>query len=370
MKISTLLLGCHLTPQAYFSVPHIIRRTSTIFHKACIDFHAYSRWCLTGTPIQNRLEDIGALFIFLKADPFHTMAQFRHFIVTPYNDESEQMAVDRLILLYESFCLRRTKDILELPGMDVRLRELTFTPAEQDQYEKTMNILNRQIREQANNHTVSTKFGLFQAHLQLRIFCNHGTYQKMFSWHRRNMNLHEEQEALDLEFGFDGELKCSACYMPRPVLGTNLRSNKFNTNCAHKFCEDCYEAYTNVGGEGSSQSGCPLCAKLAKSFAKAGNTSHGQRTMQHNQSTWIDADGDVPMIGQATVALTHDESYFLETGFSTKMQALVEDVLQDLEYTKRHVFLLISPFPKCSVSFTVEPLALEEIYLSDLYPPC
>jgi len=44
---------------------HFIRSPTTYLHKRVAELDAKFRWCLTGTPIQNRLDDIGALFAFL-----------------------------------------------------------------------------------------------------------------------------------------------------------------------------------------------------------------------------------------------------------------------------------------------------------------
>lgn len=44
---------------------HIIRHKGTTFNKAVSELNAKSRWCLSGTPIQNKLDDIGALFAYI-----------------------------------------------------------------------------------------------------------------------------------------------------------------------------------------------------------------------------------------------------------------------------------------------------------------
>lgn len=83
---------------------HIIRRRVTSIYKAVSDLNANFRWCLTGSPIQNTLEDIGALFTFIKATPFDSIATFRHFIATPFSegDERRTIASEKLGLLFDS----------------------------------------------------------------------------------------------------------------------------------------------------------------------------------------------------------------------------------------------------------------------------
>ncbi|KAK2786144.1 hypothetical protein FQN53_006906 [Emmonsiellopsis sp. PD_33] len=146
---------------------HIIRRPSTTFHRAVCALEGNSRWCLTGTPIQNRLEDIGALFTFIRVPPFNDMNTFRKFIVLPFDESADRrvIASKRLGMLIDSLCLRRTKEILHLPEPKRRIRWITFSDEERQQYEQTKKIMTRAIRQQAGDEK-NNVFGVFQAQLQ------------------------------------------------------------------------------------------------------------------------------------------------------------------------------------------------------------
>jgi len=306
---------------------HIIRRPATTFYRTCADLEARSRWCLTGTPIQNRLEDIGALFAFLRADPFHSLAQFRRFICIPF-EQGESVARDRLILLYDSLCLRRTLNIISLPGQQERIRKLTLNPEEKRQYERTKNILNRYMRTQVGQYPgsgthggfyrgpqfdswKSTKFGLFQAHLQLRILCNHGTFQKPFSWKKRDAreDINAEREAFITEMGLKSELMCDGCKQPRPILGSNRAQNRFVENCSHSLCHECLDDCKDLRH-------CPLCQRFGTMDVD----------MQDGENTGVPEDEE---------RNPHYKDYFNPTGFSTKMNQLMLDVKEGLEGSKR-----------------------------------
>ncbi|KAK3315982.1 SNF2 family N-terminal domain-containing protein [Apodospora peruviana] len=328
---------------------HIIRRPATSFYRTCADLEARSRWCLTGTPIQNRLEDIGALFAFLRAEPFHSLAQFRRFICIPF-EQGESAAKDRLILLYDSLCLRRTKDILTLPGHSERTRELVLTDNEKRQYAKTMNILNRYMRQQVGQHSgsgsighgnyhnfqswMTTKFGLFQAHLQLRILCNHGTLQKPFSWKKRNLKDEKaaEREAFVGELGLGSEVMCDGCRQPRPILGsTSGAGNGFVENCAHSFCLECLEDCSELPGMGNVRH-CPLCQRWGMALADANSTSNdgsGGDVAMGDGECHDDVGGEVNV---------HHKDYFNHSGYSTKMNKLIEDVKEDMGDSKSIIF--------------------------------
>ncbi|KAK0616473.1 SNF2 family N-terminal domain-containing protein [Immersiella caudata] len=308
---------------------HIIRRPQTTFYRTCADLEARSRWCLTGTPIQNRLEDIGALFAFLRADPFHSLAQFRRFICIPF-EQGETVARDRLILLYDSLVLRRTLNIISLPGQDERVRELHLTEEERRQYNRTFNILNRYMRTQvgqypsAGSHGFyrgpqfdswkSTKFGLFQAHLQLRILCNHGTFQKPFSWKKRDTKeeLNAEREAFITEMGLRSELMCDGCKQPRPILGSTKAQNSFVEDCKHSLCHECLEDCQDLRH-------CPLCQRFG--------------TMDVDVQ-----DGQNAVVAEDPEGNPHHKDYFNAIGFSTKMNALMLDVKDGLAGSKSIIF--------------------------------
>lgn len=308
--------GAPLTQTAHF-----IRRIATSFYRTCAALEANSRWCLTGTPIQNRLEDIGALFAFLKADPFHSLKVFRKHISTPFENH-DTVVIERLVLLYDSLVLRRTKDIIKLPGQENHTRELDLSPDEMEQYNRTTNILNRRIRQFPGTDEPEDKFGLFQVQLQLRILCNHGTWQKLFSWKKRD--LLEEVEAVVGEAGLNAEATCTGCKQPRPILGSNKIYNRFVEGCSHMLCAECLE---DCGGEDITH--CPLCKRFEKtSRGNAQTADIGDGESDEDMSTADDE--DVP-----SRSGKKDDTYFNFDGHSTKMEALVQDVKVDLLTTKR-----------------------------------
>ncbi|PTB66813.1 hypothetical protein BBK36DRAFT_1116970 [Trichoderma citrinoviride] len=289
---------------------HIIRRRATAFYRACDELHANSRWCLTGTPIQNKLTDIGTLFAFIRAEPLCKAATFRKWIELPFEQSGDdfQVVKERLVMLIGAFCLRRTKDIIELPELEQRLRVLEFSPEERKQYEDTKKILMRMIRHRVGEVEKSAKFGLFQANLQMRLLCNHGTYQQPFSWRRRSYR--DEREAiLSAALGQSSEITCAGCQLPMPVLGSSHMSNAFYENCSHVICSDCIEQ-SNTRSEGGEAPHCPVCIRWLK------------HAMDNTVGT---ADYD-------------DAHYFSNEGHSTKMEALIKDVKVDLDKSKSIIF--------------------------------
>lgn len=296
-----------LTTDTYLA--HIIRRRVTTFFRAVTELKARSRWCLTGTPIQNKLEDVGSLFAFIRAHPFHSIAMFRRFVSIPFDESEErrELATKNLTLLLESLCLRRSRDLLHLPTPHHRVRILKFSPEEREQYEQTKKFMNRALRQKVSESYSKSIFGMFQVQLQLRILCNHGTYQQLFSWTKRSL-LDEREDAL-CSIGGDGEVHCSACRQSLPILGSNNLYRTYKGSCAHVICRECLnqdEKICDVAFDTNTE--CPLCAVSGV----------------HTSVTRPEALGR-----------DQNDSYLRQEGHSTKMVALISDIQEDLWQTKR-----------------------------------
>src|SRR2546421_4056904 len=95
-------------------VAHYIRHQSTKQFRAVSTISAKYRWCLTGTPIQNSLEDLGALIKFLQVPLLDTTPAFRYYIVSPI-ESGHPTGFLGFRLLLKSLCLRRTNDVLGFP---------------------------------------------------------------------------------------------------------------------------------------------------------------------------------------------------------------------------------------------------------------
>ncbi|KAJ9122037.1 hypothetical protein QFC24_004264 [Naganishia onofrii] len=119
-----------------------IKNRNTKAAKAAVALQAKYRWCLTGTPIQNNVEELFSLFQFLRARPLDDWQLFRERILAPVKEGRTKLAMKRLHAVLKAIMLRRTKDatidgkpILNLPARKVEIVQCFFDPAERDFYD-------------------------------------------------------------------------------------------------------------------------------------------------------------------------------------------------------------------------------------------
>jgi len=157
------------------SLAHIIRNRSTSMAQACCAIHATSRWAITGTPIQNRVTDLGSLLEFLHVYPFSNPKLFDTEIVKPWL-KSTTRDISRLKRLINCISLCRMKSIINLPKREDKIHNLDFNPQERAYYEKQKARTIQQFNDALSSSP--PKPGQYLNALQwlneLRLICNHG----------------------------------------------------------------------------------------------------------------------------------------------------------------------------------------------------
>lgn len=156
---------------------HMIREQSTRQSQAICALSSQRRWAVTGTPVQNRLEDLGALIKFLRVKPFSDSRGFYQHILGPFKSADPEI-IPKLRLLVDTITLRRLKNRIHLPQRHDDIVRLEFTPEESMLYEWFARDSDQKMRIIAGESKKSlggkTYVHILRAIMRLRLICAHG----------------------------------------------------------------------------------------------------------------------------------------------------------------------------------------------------
>ncbi len=132
------------------------------------------RLCLSGTPIENNLDELWSQFAFLMPGLFGERRQFTKRFRTPIEKRGDEGRRAHLVRRIRPFILRRTKaDVAaELPPKHTILRRITLAPAQRELYETIRGTLHDSVRAQvAERSLAASRIVVLDALLKLRQAC-------------------------------------------------------------------------------------------------------------------------------------------------------------------------------------------------------
>ena len=235
---------------------HSIKTPTTIAAKACSYLEAERRWCVSGTIIQNSLEDVYSLMKFLRHEPWCEYSFWKE-AVTNVSDPA--VALDRVKRVLGPIMIRRTKEtlgsdgkpILTLPDVDFKTVVVDFTPAERQFYEalyrKSFDIFNGFIQTGTASSSWLKIFSLLQ---RLRQTCSHVAL---------TVKSHMEDDAWNASVleskGHDSPRKPKARTATSPTKNTDTIDQSFLEELHSKF-KSMQEstAGANINGDGPEDS--------------------------------------------------------------------------------------------------------------------
>ncbi|KAK7517645.1 SNF2 family N-terminal domain-containing protein [Phyllosticta citriasiana] len=95
---------------------HTIKNRNAKMTKAAYALRSHYRWCLTGTPMQNNLDELQSLIKFLRIKPYDELSRWKNDIAQPMKNGRGNLAMRRLQVFLKAFMKRRTKDVLKKDG--------------------------------------------------------------------------------------------------------------------------------------------------------------------------------------------------------------------------------------------------------------
>ncbi|KAI1357569.1 SNF2 family N-terminal domain-containing protein [Xylaria arbuscula] len=199
---------------------HYIRNNTSQQFKATCKLTATRRWCLSGTPISNSLEDLRSLLAFLRFRPFSEASFFRRHIIEPLGTDSTDQFRNLRMLMY-AICFRRTADLLSLPLHLTEEVAITLSSREDEMYRKILAQSQKEYEKISTMKSSKKKYTvLFATTMQLRRLCNHGTFQQSSNTGTDSLKLDAQSKPVceycfadnaDLGFASDTLIVCPEC---------------------------------------------------------------------------------------------------------------------------------------------------------------
>ncbi|UNI21751.1 1-phosphatidylinositol 4-kinase [Purpureocillium takamizusanense] len=327
---------------------HMIREQSTLQFKAMCRLQAERRWAVTGTPVQNRLDDLAALLAFLRLHPFHDRPKFNRYIVEPFKACDPEI-VPKLRVLVDTITLRRLKDKIDLPPREDLVVRLDFSSEERGIYEMFARNAQDRVRVLAGSNIGkalggNTYIHILKAILRLRLLCAHGK-DLLNDEDLAALKGMSAEMAIDIDddddnngptlshqkahemFALMQDTNNDACIECTKKLnatdGQNLDAENqddilgYMTPCFHVLCRSCVRGYHERARAllipGQSAGPCPVC------------NSHVRLELVELRRDDVDAEHDGPAKSKAKNVRKKIEKY---DGPHTKTKALIEDLLK------------------------------------------
>lgn len=157
-------------------IAHVIRNQKTKMFRVISELTARHRWCLSGTPIQNHIEDLASLAGFLRVPHLTQRADFQKYIISPLTSGQPE-PTRNLHLFLKSTCLRRTQSLLGIPEATYMIQSLKLSSAEQSLYDSILESVDLAIDDAiSNSPTLGGQSLVMEAWGYLRRICVQGTY--------------------------------------------------------------------------------------------------------------------------------------------------------------------------------------------------
>ncbi|KAK2762331.1 hypothetical protein FQN54_001341 [Arachnomyces sp. PD_36] len=305
---------------------HVVRNSSTQQFKAVASLSASIRWCMTGTPIQNSLNDLASLVRFLRIPNLDDAASFRKHISGGAQTARRPPKPNygNLRVLLGAICLRRTMSSV-LPDYGGKFIEIrpSFSEAERRAYDDLAAQCRDSIKiaangppgEEAKKHMLPVT-GV----LRLRIFCNTALAWPLKDGAEGNLGQLQDDQIVAL-LQQSGQAVCSEC----------------NSDILSLTPEDtCF-----LMEHGISSRKLLKCQGCAQPASVADNVESHSRSHQSPRDTLAEDEvmQDV-QIGndQSHASSDYDTSVFCGNDYPSKLLALLADIKEHYREDKSIIF--------------------------------
>ncbi|GJJ11146.1 hypothetical protein Clacol_005377 [Clathrus columnatus] len=274
---------------------HTIKNHKTKGSLACCDLSAKYRWALTGTPIQNTVEDLYSLLKFLRIKPLNEWSRFNDTIAKPIKRGNTSRAMRCLHVVLKAVMLRRLKDmeengepLVKLPPKTLEIVECSFDDDEREFYTSVeTKALETMKKFEQDNAVMKNYSAILLLLLRLRQACNHPCLvskdykQDMDALESRATPKSTQEEAdegdalADIFANLGIVKRCEVCQIVSVIVLSQLLDSS-NTFSETKRCHDCNKTLTLQNQKMKNQTGGlpPTSAKIRKILELLEEISH------------------------------------------------------------------------------------------------
>lgn len=262
---------------------HNIKERATNTAKAAFELNAQYRWCLSGTPLMNRVGELYSMIRFLNGDPYgyyyckrcpckslhwmfsnrrscdkcghtpmHHVCFWNISILRPIQSEGTQFgeggdAFCRLRTMLDKMMLRRTKleraDDMGLPPRTVVVRKDHFNEEEEDLYDSLYRDGARKFNTYLDSGTVLNNYSnIFTLLTRMRqIACHPDLVLRSKTGIQKNLLGSAAEDSIHL---------CRIC--------AEEATEPIVSKCRHVFCRECVREYLEAAAD-VARPECPYC---------------------------------------------------------------------------------------------------------------
>lgn len=295
---------------------------------------------MTGTPIQNKLTDFASIVRFLGVYPYSEPDAFNQDISRPWTCGDPQGFL-RLKTLVKAITISRTKAVVCLPSRIDEIHHLEFAPPERELYDAAKREAVTLLHDAISSGSQTGKScNALQRLNVLRLICCQGLLTRSNQAARNNGPL---QSFVELWSHSDS---------PASVSGELLHSSISCSFCGVDLLDDFLQGSPSTGLDDLQQSygrGSMLCEQcnLQLNFFGLGQTAKQDRS--HLAADTADDLSPAPLLAP----MTKDLDFSAIGSMSTKINALLIDILNHQLNEKRSACLCISPLFTSLTDFSV-----------------
>ena len=315
----------------------MIKNSRTMAAHAAWALRARRRWCLSGTPIQNSIDDLYSYFRFLRYEPYCKYNTFKEMIKDPISGEDAAVGFRRLNAILQTILLRRTKQskdkqgnlLVPLPERNVRLVQKEFSPEERKFYDQLDKEATAEIKKFESEGSAGSYYvNMLWMLLRMRQACNHPRLVRPIVHAGNNtQHQHKGEEAAARKLKPEERSKLAATLqsgMKECVTCCDVAEDPVVSVCNHVFCRQCVSAQLSMAAQGMEEAElafhCPSCGSTLSS-----NQTFGAEALNVLNNDNQGRSGAAGAGGSGSGGFGQCER---QDGSSTKVDALMEVLLE------------------------------------------